>query len=149
MSKSYHEIMEKIEVTDEIRTRILNNVSKQVFSIPHKEITFPHLWKMASIAACVALLLIGGTMMKNAFYPTTPSPDQEMVGAGYGMEECKSLTELSQKAGFDVKGIPESVIPFKVESISYTWCWNEFAQIVYEGTDNSLTYRKTRGTDES
>ena len=80
MSKSYHEIMEKIEVTDEIRTRILNNVSKQVFSIPHKEITFPHLWKMASIAACVALLLIGGTMMKNAFYPTTPSPDQEMLG---------------------------------------------------------------------
>ena len=69
MSKSYHEIMEKIEVTDEIRTRILNNVSKQVFSIPHKEITFPHLWKMASIAACVALLLIGGTMMKNAFIP--------------------------------------------------------------------------------
>ena len=148
MSKSYHEIMEKIEVTDEIRTRILNNVSKQVFSIPHKEITFPHLWKMASIAACVALLLIGGTMMKNAFYLTTPSPDQEMVGAGYGMKECKSLTELSQKAGFDVKGIPESVIPFKVESISYTWCWNEFAQIVYEGTDNSLTYRKTRGTDD-
>lgn len=33
LSKSYHEIMEKIEVTDEIRTRILNNVSKQVFSI--------------------------------------------------------------------------------------------------------------------
>ena len=65
---------------------------------------------------------------KMLFIPPPQSPDQEMVGAGYGMEECKSLTELSQKAGFDVKGIPESVIPFKVESISYTWCWNEFAR---------------------
>ena len=27
LSKSYHEIMEKIEVTDEMRTHILNNVS--------------------------------------------------------------------------------------------------------------------------
>ena len=148
MSKSYHEIMEKIEVTDEMRTRILNNVYKQASNTPHKLIAFPHPQKMATVAACIALLLIGGTMMKNAFYPTTPSPDQEMVGAGYGMEECKSLTELSQKAGFDVKDIPETVIPFNVKSTSYTWCWNEFAQIVYEGDNNSLTYRKTTVDDD-
>ena len=107
MSKSYHEIMEKIEVTDEMRTHILNNVSRQVSNTSHKVVTFPHLRKMASIAACTALLLIGGTMMKNAFYPS-----------------------------------------FKVMSTSYLWCWNEFAQIIYEGTDNSLTYRKTSGTDD-
>ncbi len=148
MSKSYHEIMEKIEVTDEMRTRILNNVSKKVSNTPNHLVIFPRLWKMASVAACVALLLVAGTMMKNAFYPSSPSPDQEMVGGVYGMEECQSLTELSQKAGFNVKAIPETSIPFKVKSTSYTWCWNEFAQIVYEGADNSLTYRKTRGTDD-
>ncbi len=148
MSKSYHEIMEKIEITDEMRTRILNNVSRQTTNTPTKLIAFPHLRKMASIAACIAVLLIGGTMMKNTFYPSSPSPDQEMVGAVYGMEECKSLTELAQKAGFAVKDIPGSSIPFKVTSTSYTWCWNEFAQIIYEGTDNSLTYRKTRGTED-
>lgn len=148
MSRSYHEIMEKIEVTDEMRTRILNNVSRQMTNTPTKLIPFPHLRKMASIAACVALLLIGGTLMKNAFTPSSPSPDQEMVGAVYGMEECKSLAELTQKAGFAVKDISESSIPFKITSTSYTWCWNEFAQIIYEGTDNSLTYRKTRGTDD-
>ena len=143
MSRSYHEIMEKIEVTDEMRTQILNNVSKQVSNTPHKVVTFPHFRKKASIAACIALLLIGGTMMKNTLIPSQPAPDQEMVGGGYGMEECASLTELSQKAGYDVKDIPESDIPFKVTSTSYTWCWNEFAQIVYEGDNNSLTYRKT------
>lgn len=148
MSKSYHEIMEKIEVTDEMRTRILNNVSRQITNSPHNLVTFPSLRKLTSIAACIALLLIGGTMMKNAFYPLSPSTDQEMAGAVYGMEECTSVAELSQKAGYDIKDIPESSIPFKVKSTSYTWCWNEFAQIVYEGTDNSLTYRKTRGTDD-
>lgn len=148
MSRSYHEIMEKIEVTDEMRTRILNNVSEQVFKTPHKVVTLLHLRKMASIAACIALLFIGGTMIKNAFYPSSPSPDQEMVGGVYGMEECKSLTELTQKAGFDIKNIPETDIPFKVTTTTYLWCWNEFAQIVYEGTDNSLTYRKTKGTDD-
>ena len=55
MSKSYHEIMEKIEVTDEMRTHILNNVSRQVSNTSHKVVTFPHLRKMASIAACTAL----------------------------------------------------------------------------------------------
>ena len=148
MSKSYHEIMEKVEVTDEMRTRILNNVSRQMTNTPIRLSLFPYLRKMAAIAACVALLLIGGTMMKNAFYPSSPSPDQEIVGGVYGMEECKSLTELTQKAGFNIKDIPETDIPFNVTSTSYQWCWNEFAQIVYEGTDKSITYRKTRGTDD-
>lgn len=148
MSKSYHEIMEKIEVTDEMRTRILNHVSKQISNTPHKVVTLLHLRKMTSIAACIALLLIGGTLMKNAFTSSSPSPDQEMAGVAYGMEECKSLTELTQKAGFDIKNVPETDIPFKVTTTTYLWCWNEFAQIVYEGTDNSLTYRKTRGTDD-
>ena len=107
-----------------------------------------HLRKMASIAACIALLLIGGTMMKNAFYPSSTDPNPELAGSVYGMEECKSLAELTKKAGFNVKDIPEADMPFKVMSTSYLWCWNEFAQIIYEGTDNSLTYRKTRGTDD-
>ena len=64
------------------------------------------------------------------------------------MEECKSLAELTKKAGFNVKDISEADMPFKVMSTSYLWCWNEFAQIIYEGTDNSLTYRKTSGTDD-
>lgn len=148
LSRSYHEIMEKIEVTDEMRTRILNNVSRQAANTPHKLVTFPHLRKMASIAAGVALLLIGGTLMKNEFRPADSNPGQEMVGGAYGMEECTSIAELSQKAGFKVKEIPESDIPFKITSTSYTWCWNEFAQSVYEGEDNSLTYRKSRGTDD-
>ena len=148
LSKSYHEIMEKIEVPDEMRTHILNNVSRQVSNTSHKVVTFPHLRKMASIAACTALLLIGGTMMKNAFYPSSTDPNPELAGSVYGMEECKSLAELTKKAGFNVKDISEADMPFKVMSTSYLWCWNEFAQIVYEGTDNSLTYRKTRGTDD-
>ena len=76
MSRSYHEIMEKIEVTDEMRTRILNNVSRQAANTPHKLVTFPHLRKMASIAAGVALLLIGGTLMKNEFRPADSNPGQ-------------------------------------------------------------------------
>ena len=91
MSKSYHEIMEKIEVTDEMRTHILNNVSRQVSNTSHKVVTFPHLRKMASIAACTALLLIGGTMMKNAFYPSSTDPNPELAGSVYGMEECNRI----------------------------------------------------------
>ena len=33
LSKSYHEIMEKIEVTDEMRTHILNNGAYETFSV--------------------------------------------------------------------------------------------------------------------
>lgn len=148
MSKSYHEIMEKIEVTDDMRSRILNNVSRQAINTPHKLVTFPHLRKMASIAACLVLLLIGGTLMKNEFHPADSNPGQEMVGGAYGIEECTSIAELSQKAGFKVKEIPETDIPFKVNTVSYQWCWDEFAQVVYEGNNNSLTYRKAKGTED-
>lgn len=62
LSKSYHEIMEKIEVTDEMRTHILNNVSRQVSNTSHKVVTFPHLRKWHPLLPAPAVLLIGGTM---------------------------------------------------------------------------------------
>lgn len=148
MSKLYHEIMEKLEVSDEMRTRILNSISKQTTNSSAKPFSILRFQKIASIAACAAFLLLAGTVTKNAFFPSYPDSEQEMAGAVYGMEECTSAAELSQKAGFDIKDISGEYIPFEVESVSYTWCWNEFAQIIYEGTGDRLIYRKTEGTED-
>ena len=50
LSKSYQEIMEHIEVTDEMRDRILQNLTVEIEKPPRKVVTFP-VKKLLSVAA--------------------------------------------------------------------------------------------------
>lgn len=144
-SYSYNEIMEKIEVTDEMRNRILNNISAQEIRTSKKIIRFPKWSKIASVAACIALVFISGAVVKNFIIPDN-TPDIDTGNPTADMVECGSASELSLKAGFSVNDI--TYIPFDVTSTSYTWCWNEFAQVEYNGSENALLYRKIEGNTD-
>ena len=144
MSKSYQEIMEHIEVTDEMRDRILQNLTTEVEKPPRKVMTFP-VKKFLSVAACIAVLLVCGTMLNSLFHTDSENPD-ELSSAVADMVECTSAEELSEQAGFPVTDITE--LPFEAETTSYTWCWGTFAQIEYAGNDDTVLYRKAAGNDD-
>lgn len=61
MKKKYDEIMEKIQVTDDMRKRILSNIQTIDFTekAPTKVIHLSKFKKYLSIAACFAVLMIG------------------------------------------------------------------------------------------
>ena len=67
MHTKYEEVMDRVRVTDEMRSRILRTLEavETETTVPEKEkITSLSAWKnlqrLAATAACVALLLLGG-----------------------------------------------------------------------------------------
>ena len=146
LSKLYNEIMQKIEVTDEMRSRILNNISAQPVKQSNKIIRFINPKKIMSVAACVVLLVVCGTLVNNIFHSGVGNQEDIVSNPFAEAIECKSANELSQRAGFTVKDV--EYIPFEIESTSYRWCGDELAEIEYVGSDNTLLYRKSVGTDD-
>lgn len=149
MNNSYHEIMDQIEVTDEMRSRILSNLSKEIADMddkPSKVVRFSKWQKYASIAACLAVLIVCGVVVQNFAHKDPDVPQEEFAGPVADIVECASAEELSEKAGFTVEELKE--LPFDVSDVSYTWQWNEFAQIDYMGEDNALMYRKALGDED-
>ena len=161
MNKSYNDIMKNVEVTDEMRSRILHNISAEA-AAGDKTIEYKNdqdrkkssnkiiQWKKTFVAvACMALLVTCGAIMKNA-----DIHNNKENNGNYGMaagpvadiEECGSAEELSSMAGFTVQA-PDN-IPFELTSVSYTWRWNELAQIDCYGDNNSVSYRKAVGNDD-
>lgn len=149
MNNSYHEIMDQIEVTDEMRSRILSNLSKEMADMddkPSKVVRFSKWQKYASIAACLAVLIVCGAVVQNLAHKDPDVPQEEFAGPVADIVECASAEELSKKAGFTVEELKE--LPFDVSEVSYTWQWNELAQIDYTGENNALMYRKALGDED-
>lgn len=149
LSNSYHEIMEHIEVTDEMRNRILQNLSaaepiKQ--PDPTSKIRSFSLRKRLEIAACAALLLLSGTFFIQYTFSTPSAPSEVSTGPSAEIVSCGSAAELSEKADFAVSDIEN--LPFVSTTTTYSWCWNDFAEITYESRSNTAWYRKTRGTED-
>ncbi len=149
MDNSYHEIMEHIEITDEMRERILQTLSAAE-SVrqpdPAPKLRFFPLRKCLEIAACAALLLLGGTFFIQYTFSTTSTPSEVATGPSGEIVTCSSAAELSEKAGFVVSDIEK--LPFVPLITTYSWCWNDFAEITYESSSNTACYRKTRGTED-
>ena len=151
MRKSYHEIMEHIEVTDEMRNRILENLSsaesaKQTDSSQKIRHFSSYLQKRLALAACAALLLLGGTFFIQYTFSTPSTPPETTTGPSAEIVTCASAAKLSEKAGFPVQDIED--LPFIPTSTTYSWCWDTFAEIAYENSSNTACYRKTTGTED-
>lgn len=161
MSKKYKEIMDQVRVTDEMKQRILQNVKNEMETPKISRSRFLSYGKTSryiSAAACIAMLLVGSlTVTRFLDREAMPNPNEsagDMIsGEGQGeamvvngMEVLDSAQELSQALGFSVTDITD--IPFEVKNTEYTNGWNEFAQIVYQGEDSEILFRKARGTDD-
>jgi hypothetical protein len=128
--------MNNIEVTTEIRDRILNNINQlDLNKISNKVVTFNKYKKYLSIAACFAILLVGSVAIHNTMNYMNDPVEQttpEIV-------EYSSLSELSESIGFSVKEVQN--VPFEVEKVQYIAYWKELGEIQYIGENNTLTIR--------
>lgn len=60
MKKEYDEIMEHLQVTPQMRQRILEHIEEADLSTPKKVLRFPALKKALSLAACFCPAAGGG-----------------------------------------------------------------------------------------
>lgn len=140
MNRAYDELMGKIEVTPEMRRRVLDHIAEEITPASSKVVRFPSMRKLA-IAACFALLLAGAALLPRLLEPEPP------VLTTPGIAEAGSLEELSELVGFEVA--TEFALPFETEKTAYRSYWDEMAEIEYSGAEYSATYRQSQGTEDN
>lgn len=144
MKSAYREIMDQVEVTEEMRERILDGVEKKRGA--QKAGRRRYIRSGLSLAACLALVLLGTAVVPQLFDGGTEEPPQEQTTVANGMEDVDSASALSDKVGFEVQDL--TGLPFAAEHITYTSLWGETAQITYEGENQTVTYRKAPGKED-
>ncbi len=147
LSKKYHEVMEKIEVTDEMRTRILQNVQAQSMQgqtgeEPARKTSYSFR-RYAPIAACLLVVISLAIVLPKVWQPIEGNPGG-MTQVGNPMNEYSSLQELEAAVGFEVNEIP--TLPFEVTQELYVAYDDGIAELQYIGADMDITYRKAVGT---
>ena len=160
MSKSYDEIMEEIQVTDEMRDRILQNIANTEIQkkVSGKKSSHFYRWQKYSLtAACLALLLVGTATLpglwknngQEAPMVGNESGTGELTGsASWGIQECSSAEALSEAAGFPVEELEQ--IPFTAQETNYIYLGDGLAEIRYYGAaEERLDYRKSVGEEDN
>ena len=138
----YDEVMEKLEVTPEMRARILQNVETQMAE-PCKKPN--RLRRFAALAACLAILLVGAAALPKLI--SSPTPEESETTIANGMVEVASKEELSEAVGFPVKSAQS--LPFFPQSIYYTSYWGEMAQIDYANGGSTACFRQSLGEEDN
>lgn len=152
--------MEEIQVTDEMRDRILQNIANtEIQKKPSgKKISHFYRWQKYSLtAACLALLLVGaatlpklwsGNGQETSGTENEMNTEELMSGSQWGMQECSSAETLSEAAGFPVEELEQ--LPFTVQETYYMYLGDGLAEIRYYGAaEERLDYRKSVGTEDN
>lgn len=153
--KKYDEIMNKIEVDEAMRRRILSYVEnldletkKAAKSREESKIRRfggRTMRNITAAAACIAILLVCTFAWTKLTGPGEQGTE-ESVAIANGMVEVYSIDELSAAVNFPVNEV--TGLPFTVENEGYTSYWGEMAQIEYTGGGETALFRKGKGTDD-
>lgn len=140
----YNKIMKNIEVTPEMRERILKNISEK--TAPKKQPFFIKYKTWLAAAACLAIFIIGGIMLtKTSDTPIVEPPGDVQTQPDF--VECENVSELSEKIGFEVR--EPNNLPFEFDNTSYTMLWGEIAEISWANGDEYAGYfRMALGSED-
>lgn len=150
MSKSYNELMDKIEVTEDMKNRILQNLDNAELN-QEKIVSFQSWKKYLSIAACFALLIVGITAFNNRSNLENPdSQDPPIIPVEqdvFGFTECSSFDELEQATGMPILTIDS--LESNSDSISYGYFNDGLTQIDYLKGDRLVSIRVSEGSEDN
>lgn len=150
MQTKYEEIMDRVRVTDEMRSRILHTLEMaetDTVAQSDNKVSSLSRWKQlhksVAVAACVVLVLFGGLGIWHMVSVGKKPVVEQVVN---GMEEVDSIETLENYVGFSVEEI--HVLPFETQSTGYVSYWGDMAEITYTGADDEAVFRKAEGTDD-
>ena len=149
MSK-YNEIMKKVNVTDEMKSRILGNID-EYFSKKKNAGKKSFYLAFCGVAAAALLMIIVRPWDNNVARPINPGTNS--VGEGSTVlgvnpvQNYSSAEELSKATGFNVPEIKS--LPFKLSETEYMTLGEGFAQITYLSDDDRLIYRKSTDKEDN
>ena len=134
----YEEIMDRIEVTPEMRQRVLHNL-ENAQKAKKRRLTK----QIFSLAACLAIIVCCWF----AWRPKQAKEPEQGLMSTAQIETVDSLAALSEKTGMDLKELKG--LPFQVEQTEYVSYWGSLAEIRYFGGTENLCYRKSQSTEDN
>lgn len=139
----YRELMGHIEMTEEMKERVLGNVDAHFSRKARAKKRV-----IASAAGILAAAAVFGVVIfgRSVLIHETDVPEPEVLGI-FNEQEYSSAKELSEAAGFSVAEIDH--IPFEVEQTVYRLIGKDLAEIEYSGKKDMLTFRKSAGTEDN
>ena len=151
--KRYDEIMDRIKVTDDMRSRILESIEAgDIAAERRRKQTGRTVTKLLSMAACLAVIIAAASALRSPAQVSTSDDLQPNEGdtpgfvqGGADIIELDSAAALSAAVGFEVNDIDLPFTPGQTEYISY---WHELAEIDYTGEGKTACYRKAAGTED-
>ena len=143
----YDDIMDRVQVTDEMRARVLEKVRQADLSAPEERQPAPAAWRRwGAMAACLAVIVAGGLALPHLLTPN--GTEDPPVLAGPGMEEMDSRAALEQAVGFSVE--EAETLPFAPQEVLYTAFDSGLAQIEYRGENGQTALlRKSQGPEDN
>lgn len=148
----YKELMERIEVSEEMESRVLKNVEQHLEKKRRRkrlELWAPAVGILAAAGILVMILQpwknrteVSSTEALNTSAVTTTEEPDDLAAGYYFNKELPSLAELSSSIGFDVKE-PVSFSK-KYNSANYINISNKYAEIDYSWTDRKIIYRMSK-----
>lgn len=142
MTARYHQIMDRIQVDESMRLRVLEGAMEKAARRPRRR------WLQLAIAACAALAVMGGALLPTLTAPA-PQPDPPPVLTNPVLSTPGSLKELEEAAGFSVPDLTD-LLPFPVSSTEYAVRTASMAQVTYSGEGGeTAVFRKSPGGEDN
>lgn len=141
MRKQYDRIMDHVELSDDMRQRILSNIQKADLHPQKKRFSYR---TYLSLAACLVVLVAGSLALSRFFSPADNTP---VLLTSPDAVACSSAENLSEVVDFAVSDVPQ--LPFDVTSRTYTAYESQVAEIVYSGEEQTAVFRKSAGEGDN
>ena len=143
----YDKIMDRVQMTDEMRARVLEKVRQADLSAPEERRHAPAAWRRwGAMAACLAVVIAGGLALPHLL-PQNGTEDPPVL-AGPGTEELDSRAALEQAVGFSVE--EAETLPFAPQEVLYTAFDSGLAQVEYRGENGQTALlRKSQGPEDN
>ena len=147
----YNELMDRVEVTPEMRERVLANAAEAAAQPPKRR----GVWKpWVLAAACLALVLLGSlTLPRLVSRQNTPAPsdtagaDTALAQGGWERTEYDSAAALSAAEGFAVRDVP--ALFEAAEEKTYALIGGELAELNYTLEGVSWCFRVSPGSEDN
>lgn len=147
LAEKYNEAMNRIELSDEARARILGGVWEELNKPARSKIVQFSQWKRwASIAACAVVVLFTAVTLnpRNTLSPDGSLDQQGGVQIASPIWDYDSIDAAAQAVGFTLTA-PESVEGYGEKSVQVID--GGMIQIIFSnGSENRLFIRKQAGT---
>lgn len=144
----YTELMEKIQVTPEMKQKLIKRIENEDITYKKKNYFICYLRKnLLPMAACFALICTAVLAIWQPFQKEQPENPQGELTATFGVFEAGSASELSEMVGFPVSDI--KAFASAADTITWLSYGPDLAEIDYESDDQIICYRKSEGNEDN